>query len=47
MSKVVIQPCRLDAQHNLLSKVTENTLIHPTIPKESVLSVADVGTGTG
>jgi hypothetical protein len=38
---------RLDAQHNLLSKVTNNTLIHPSIPVEGVLSVADVGTGTG
>ncbi|KAK2836966.1 hypothetical protein FQN49_006542 [Arthroderma sp. PD_2] len=38
---------RLDAQHNLLSKVTENTLIHPSIPKERVLCVADIGTGTG
>ncbi|KAL4871675.1 hypothetical protein BDV12DRAFT_183536 [Aspergillus spectabilis] len=38
---------RLDAQHKLLLKVTNNTLIHPSIPKEGVLSVADVGTGTG
>ncbi|KAJ5762328.1 uncharacterized protein N7511_005710 [Penicillium nucicola] len=38
---------RLDAQHRLLSKVTGNTLIHPSIPKESIFSVADVGTGTG
>ncbi|KAJ6119067.1 hypothetical protein N7471_013018 [Penicillium samsonianum] len=38
---------RLDAQHNVLSKVTEKLLIHPSIPTEGVLSVADVGTGTG
>ncbi|KAL2783329.1 LaeA-like methyltransferase [Aspergillus keveii] len=38
---------RLDAQHILLAKVTGNTLIHPSIPKEGILSVADVGTGTG
>jgi hypothetical protein len=43
----VTQFSRLDAQHNLLSKVTKNTLIHPSIPKEGVLSVADIGTGTG
>ncbi|EFR03062.1 hypothetical protein MGYG_06060 [Nannizzia gypsea CBS 118893] len=38
---------RLNSQHNLLLKVTDNTLIHPSIPQESVHSVADVGTGTG
>ncbi|KAM5449461.1 hypothetical protein MaudCBS49596_004942 [Microsporum audouinii] len=38
---------RLDAQHRLLSKVTDNTLIHPSIPKEGLHSVADIGTGTG
>ncbi|KAJ5372013.1 hypothetical protein N7517_004019 [Penicillium concentricum] len=38
---------RLNAQHNLLSKVTKNNLIHSSIPKEGVLSVADIGTGTG
>ncbi|KAL4860624.1 hypothetical protein BDV12DRAFT_181305 [Aspergillus spectabilis] len=38
---------RLDAQHRLLSKVTQNTLIHPSIPKEKIQSIADVGTGTG
>ncbi|KAL5336817.1 LaeA-like methyltransferase [Aspergillus crustosus] len=38
---------RLNAQHKLLSKVTKNTLIHPSISKESLIAVADVGTGTG
>ncbi|OQD87727.1 hypothetical protein PENANT_c005G05526 [Penicillium antarcticum] len=38
---------RLDAQHSLLSKVTGNILIHPSIPKDGIFSVADVGTGTG
>lgn len=38
---------RLNAQHNLLTKVTENTLIHPSIPKEGLLNVADIATGTG
>ncbi|KAL3465043.1 S-adenosyl-L-methionine-dependent methyltransferase [Aspergillus heterothallicus] len=38
---------RLNAQHRLLAKVTNNTLIHPSIPKEHIRSVADVGTGTG
>jgi hypothetical protein len=45
--KSLTDPSRLDAQHNVLSKVTENILIHPSIPTEGVLSVADVGTGTG
>ncbi|KAF9883356.1 hypothetical protein FE257_003572 [Aspergillus nanangensis] len=38
---------RLDAQHKLLSKITDNTLIDPSIPPKNVLSVADIGTGTG
>ncbi|KAB8227788.1 class I SAM-dependent methyltransferase [Aspergillus alliaceus] len=38
---------RLDTQHTLLVKVARNTLIHPSIPKDDVLSVADIGTGTG
>ncbi|KAJ5948605.1 hypothetical protein N7454_001912 [Penicillium verhagenii] len=38
---------RLNAQHNLLTKVTKNTLIHPSIPKEGLLAVADIATGTG
>ncbi|CAI7607391.1 unnamed protein product [Penicillium pancosmium] len=38
---------RLDAQHNLLVKATQNTLVHPSIPKEKVISVADIATGTG
>ncbi|KAJ5833059.1 hypothetical protein N7474_001370 [Penicillium riverlandense] len=31
----------------MLLKVSQNTLIHPSIPKDSVLSVADIATGTG
>ncbi|PWY89171.1 LaeA-like methyltransferase [Aspergillus heteromorphus CBS 117.55] len=38
---------RLNAQHNLLVKVTQNTLIHPSIPKEQLFSIADIATGTG
>ncbi|KAJ5993232.1 hypothetical protein N7451_008956 [Penicillium sp. IBT 35674x] len=38
---------RLNDQHRLLTKVTENTLIHPSIPKGNLLSVADIATGTG
>ncbi|KAJ5370417.1 uncharacterized protein N7496_006509 [Penicillium cataractarum] len=38
---------RLDKQHDLLTKITENNLIHPSIPRESILSVADIATGTG
>ncbi|KAJ5619660.1 hypothetical protein N7510_003644 [Penicillium lagena] len=38
---------RLNAQHDLLFKVTQNTLIHPSIPKDGILSVADIATGTG
>ncbi|KAJ5432707.1 uncharacterized protein N7458_011863 [Penicillium daleae] len=38
---------RLDKQHDLLKKITEDSLIHPSIPKEEILSVADIATGTG
>ncbi|KAL3470108.1 hypothetical protein BJX99DRAFT_264543 [Aspergillus californicus] len=38
---------RLDAQHRLLTRISDNTLIHPSIAKDAVFSVADVGTGTG
>lgn len=38
---------RLNDQHRLLTKVTENNLIHPSISKETLLSVADIATGTG
>ncbi|KAL4807459.1 LaeA-like methyltransferase [Aspergillus unguis] len=38
---------RLNAQHKLLTKVTNKTLVDPAVPKENVFSVADVGTGTG
>ncbi|KAJ5224393.1 uncharacterized protein N7469_007896 [Penicillium citrinum] len=38
---------RLDAQHDLLLKVTENSLIHPKIPTDTLFSVADIATGTG
>lgn len=50
ISKVLIRRVktfRLNDQHRLLTKVTENTLIHPSIPKENLLSVADIATGTG
>ncbi|KAL4925544.1 class I SAM-dependent methyltransferase [Aspergillus undulatus] len=38
---------RLNLQHNLLSKITSNFLIHPSIPTGDIISVADVATGTG
>ncbi|PYH93369.1 hypothetical protein BO71DRAFT_381648 [Aspergillus ellipticus CBS 707.79] len=38
---------RLNAQHNLLVKVTRGTLIHPSIPKDQLISIADIATGTG
>ncbi|KAF3384451.1 hypothetical protein F1880_002273, partial [Penicillium rolfsii] len=37
----------LDKQHDLLTKITENHLIHPSISKEKITSVADIATGTG
>jgi hypothetical protein len=45
--KELIATSRLDKQHYLLTKITENTLIHPSIPKETIISVADIATGTG
>ncbi|OGM48428.1 hypothetical protein ABOM_003398 [Aspergillus bombycis] len=38
---------RLDVQHDLLVKVSRNTLIHPSIPTGKVVSIADIATGTG
>lgn len=38
---------RLDKQHDLLTKITENALVHPSIPKEDIINIADIATGTG
>lgn len=38
---------RLDRQHELLTKITENALVHPTILKDNIINVADIATGTG
>ncbi|KAE8149936.1 hypothetical protein BDV25DRAFT_140320 [Aspergillus avenaceus] len=38
---------RLNTQHQILTKIAENTLIHPTIPVAGLRSIADIGTGTG
>ncbi|KAF3389312.1 hypothetical protein F1880_003559, partial [Penicillium rolfsii] len=38
---------RLNKQHRFLVAVSGDRLIHPSIPKESISAVADLGTGTG
>jgi hypothetical protein len=38
---------RLNKQHRFLVAISGDALIHPSIPKEKISAVADIGTGTG
>ena len=38
---------RLNLQHELLLGLTDGHLIHPSIPRDNLKAVADIGTGTG
>ncbi|OKP02376.1 hypothetical protein PENSUB_7140 [Penicillium subrubescens] len=38
---------RLNKQHRFLVAISGDTLIHPSIPKDTISAVADIGTGTG
>ncbi len=40
-------PDRLDYQHKWFVGLCESNLIHPSIPKENIQTVADVAMGTG
>ncbi|KAL3478738.1 hypothetical protein BJX99DRAFT_269006 [Aspergillus californicus] len=41
------ESARLNNQHDFLLKVSGNDLIHPSIPIDSIESIADIATGTG
>ncbi|OJJ85940.1 putative LaeA-like methyltransferase [Aspergillus glaucus CBS 516.65] len=41
------ESARLNCQHDFLLEVYGNNLIHPSIPKSNIQSVADIATGTG
>ena len=38
---------RLNAQHTFFLALAHNQLIHPSIPRQNLRAIADVGTGTG
>ena len=38
---------RLNGQHEFMRALSSNNLIHPSIPRNSLQAIADVGTGTG
>jgi hypothetical protein len=43
----VLTGTRLNFQHHLLVKLSDGHLLHPSINKNKIVKVADVGTGTG
>ncbi|BCR92568.1 putative LaeA-like methyltransferase [Aspergillus chevalieri] len=47
LSRDAEESARLNSQHVFLLEVYGNNLIHPSIPKENIQSVADIATGTG
>lgn len=38
---------RLDTQHRLMCELSRGQLLHPSIPRKDISTVADVATGTG
>ncbi|KAJ5089837.1 hypothetical protein N7532_008521 [Penicillium argentinense] len=47
LSRDAAETERLNKQHHFLTALLGSNLIHPSIPKNSILAVADLGTGTG
>ena len=42
-----LKSTRLNTQHDFIKQACDGHALHPSIPKESILNVADVATGTG